>query len=66
MNKIKPNFEVTETITEINGETYGVPNHTYNLNKYGQLVSYIKFGTKEIIKFKSPIKGFAKTRRQFV
>ena len=65
MNQYKPNFEITETITERNGASYGVPNHTYNLNKYGQLVSYIKNGTKEVIKFKKPIKGFSKARRTF-
>jgi hypothetical protein len=57
---------ITETITEINGETYGVPNHTYNLNKQGWLVSYIKEGTSEVITFKSPIKGFSKSRRKFL
>jgi hypothetical protein len=65
MNRIKPDYNITETITEVNGESYNVPNHTYNLNKHGHMVSYIKAGTKKIISFKKPITGFSKSRRKF-
>ena len=66
MKRQKPDFEITETITETNGESYGVPNHTYHLNKDGHMVSYIKEGTTEILAMKNPIKGFSKSRRSFV
>jgi|TARA_R110002020_G_C15858723_1_gene736918 hypothetical protein len=65
MNRIKPDYNITETITEVNGESYNVPNHTYNLNKHGHMVSYIKAGTTEIIKFKKPVTLFSKARRKF-
>ena len=66
MNIQEPDFEITETITETNGESYGVPNHTYHLNKDGHMVSYIKEGTMETIKMKNPLKGFSKSRRTFI
>ena len=43
-----------------------VPNHTYIVNDAGQLVGYIKTGTKEEIIFKSPMKQFSKSRRKFI
>ncbi len=43
-----------------------IPNHTYIVNKKMELVGYIKTGTKDEIIFKSPMKQFTKSWRQFV
>jgi hypothetical protein len=43
-----------------------IPNHTYIVNDAGHLVGYIKTGTKEEIIFKSPMKQFSKSRRNFI
>lgn len=69
IKQFKPNFDIIETITEItkwDEVEYNVPAHTYHLNKYGHLISYIKEGTSKVIKFKSPIKAFSKARRKFI
>ena len=44
---------------------YKVPNHTYILNEKGELVAYIKAGSKEYYEFKKPMAGFTKSRRKF-
>ena len=45
---------------------FTVPNHTYIVNDEGNLVGYIKTGTKKEIIFSKPIKNFTKSRRKFV
>lgn len=42
-----------------------VSNHTYIVNKQGQLAGYIKVGTTEEIWFKKPMKQWSKARRKF-
>ena len=47
---------------EVDGK---VKNHTYFLNKEGNLIAYIKVGSGELVKFKKPLKQFSKSRRTF-
>ena len=42
-----------------------IPNHTYILNKAGELVAYLVADTNEYRTFNKPIKGFSKSRRTF-
>ena len=42
-----------------------IPNHTYILNKAGELVAYLVAGTNEYRTFNKTIKGFSKSRRTF-
>jgi hypothetical protein len=46
-------------------ENRASPNHTYLLDG-DKLVAYIRYGTSEPKYFATPIKGFSKSRRQFV
>jgi|TARA_B100001094_G_scaffold206632_1_gene200520 hypothetical protein len=57
--------EYWKEITDWGDLGYRVPSHTYIVNKYTQLVGYIKEGTTEEIIFKSPMKQFSKSRRKF-
>jgi uncharacterized secreted protein with C-terminal beta-propeller domain len=50
-------------ITKWDGD---IPNHTYMVDEKGNLVGYIKTGTKEEIIFKSPMKQFSKSHRKFI
>ena len=43
-----------------------VPNHTYIVNAYQQLVGYIKQGTTEEIMFSKPFKQWSKSKRKFI
>ena len=44
---------------------FNVPNHTYFLNKEGNLIAYIKAGSGEYVEFKKPLKQFSKSRLTF-
>jgi len=56
-------MEYLQEVTDWGDDT---PNHTYIVNKQGQLAGYIKVGTTEEIMFKSPMKQFSKSRRKFL
>jgi hypothetical protein len=45
---------------------HNVSNHTYIVNKAGQLAGYIKAGTTKEIMFKKPMKQWSKARRKFL
>ena len=55
-----------EYLQEVTDWGDNTPNHTYIVNKQGQLAGYIKAGTTEEIMFKSPMKQFSKSRRKFL
>lgn len=55
-------MEIIQEIPKGNSE---YPNHIYFLNDAGKLVAYIKEGTKDIIRLKSPIM-FDKRYRNFI
>ena len=50
-------------VTQWNDST---PNHIYIFDDKDQNVGYIKDGTCQKIMYKSPMKGFSKSRRKFV
>ena len=58
-------FDYLQEVTVWDDTSYTVSNHTYILNKAGQLAGYIKSGTSAEIWFKSPRTQFSKSRRKF-
>ena len=55
-----------EYLQEVTDWGDNTPNHTYIVNKAGQLAGYIKVGTTEEIMFKKPMKQWSKARRKFL
>ena len=57
-------MEYLQEVTDWGDQT--IPNHTYIVNKAGQLAGYINQNTTEEIMFNKPKKQWSKARRKFL
>lgn len=57
-------IQILKEVTVWDKAHSNVPNHTYHINGAGKMVAYVKQGTDEVIKFKTPV-SFDRRGRKF-